>query len=217
MKHLSEKPEKILHYFADPMCSWCWGFSPVIEAVKLRFDDRLAISFTLGGLRPYTKEPMDAKSKTDILYHWREVQAVTGQPFLFENAMSGHFIYDTEIPSRGLVAFAEIFPEHTFVFLKELQSAFYAKGKNITDENVLSEMASNFGADRGTFLENFHSERAKRKTRAHFLKARDFGVQSFPSCVLQDKRGYLPLSTGYRPLEEINMNIEEWLIRPQEE
>ena len=20
-------------YFADPMCSWCWGFAPVIEKI----------------------------------------------------------------------------------------------------------------------------------------------------------------------------------------
>ena len=27
-----DKP--ILWYFADPMCSWCWGFSPVISEIK---------------------------------------------------------------------------------------------------------------------------------------------------------------------------------------
>ncbi|MCH7478788.1 MAG: DsbA family protein, partial [SAR324 cluster bacterium] len=27
--------EKIgtLYYFGDPMCSWCWGFKPVLEQV----------------------------------------------------------------------------------------------------------------------------------------------------------------------------------------
>ena len=25
---------KTLYYVADPMCSWCWGFQPVLEKVK---------------------------------------------------------------------------------------------------------------------------------------------------------------------------------------
>ena len=30
-------------YFADPMCSWCYGFSPVITALAERFEGRMAL------------------------------------------------------------------------------------------------------------------------------------------------------------------------------
>ncbi len=30
-------PHPHLVYVADPMCSWCWGFSPVIDAIRERF------------------------------------------------------------------------------------------------------------------------------------------------------------------------------------
>lgn len=39
--------EALLWYFADPMCSWCWGFSPVIEAVREACRPRLKISLIL--------------------------------------------------------------------------------------------------------------------------------------------------------------------------
>ena len=38
-------------YFADPMCSWCYGFSPVITALAERFEGRLGLQVVMGGLR----------------------------------------------------------------------------------------------------------------------------------------------------------------------
>ena len=39
-----------LIYFADPMCSWCWGFSPAMEAVTAKYGDQLPVRLILGGL-----------------------------------------------------------------------------------------------------------------------------------------------------------------------
>ena len=30
-------------YFADPMCSWCYGFAPVIETLAKQFEGRLPL------------------------------------------------------------------------------------------------------------------------------------------------------------------------------
>ena len=38
-------PDRNLVYFADPMCSWCYGFSPVITALAERFEDRLPLGW----------------------------------------------------------------------------------------------------------------------------------------------------------------------------
>ena len=32
---------KTLYYVADPMCSWCWGFQPVLEKVKEAVPERV--------------------------------------------------------------------------------------------------------------------------------------------------------------------------------
>lgn len=47
-----------LLYIADPMCSWCWGFSPIIEKVRDHFGEALPMELLMGGLRPGTEEPM---------------------------------------------------------------------------------------------------------------------------------------------------------------
>ncbi len=77
--------EKILWYIADPMCSWCWGFMPVIEAIRHEYGGRLKVELLLGGLRPGTKEPMQSTQREEICHHWRAVQRMTGQPFTFKD------------------------------------------------------------------------------------------------------------------------------------
>ncbi|MCK7496210.1 MAG: hypothetical protein MZW92_38730 [Comamonadaceae bacterium] len=42
----------ILWYVADPMCSWCWGFAPVIEGIKAAYCERMKIALMLGACGP---------------------------------------------------------------------------------------------------------------------------------------------------------------------
>ena len=39
-----------LIYFTDPMCSWCYGFSPVIDEIRRAYGDALPIRVVMGGL-----------------------------------------------------------------------------------------------------------------------------------------------------------------------
>lgn len=204
-------PERILWYFADPMCSWCWGFTPVIGAIKEKYSDRLKIALILGGLRPGTTEPVTAKFREEVLGHWRDVQRVTGQPFVFEGAMPEGFVYDTEPASRAVIAVAAIDPEATFPYLKSVQSAFYTQGQDVTQTETLAGLAEQYAIDKSKFQERFESEDVKNKTRAHFRMAREAGVRSFPTIMLQMESGHRLLTNGCRPFEELRPEIEAWL------
>jgi putative protein-disulfide isomerase len=206
--------EPILWYFADPMCSWCWGFSPVIEALRKEYRERLKVALVLGGLRPGTTEPMSSESRADILHHWQAVQARTGQPFRFEGALPEGFVYDTEPPARAVVAVGGLVPEATFPMFTAVQSAFYAQGRDVTRPEVLVDLAREQGVDGGRFLEAFGAEKVRQRTRAHFGQARQWGIRGFPSVVLEDPEGYVLLASGWRPLEELRPQIDAWLGPP---
>ena len=85
-----------LLYIADPMCSWCWGFSPVIELVRKNFENQLPMQVLMGGLRPGTNEPMGDSMKNEIKEHWKHVHQATGQPFDYSFFDRKGFVYDTE-------------------------------------------------------------------------------------------------------------------------
>ena len=73
--------EKHLLYVADPMCSWCYGFAPVIADIADHFGDRLPVQLMMGGLRAGNPKPMTPAGKSTIAGHWQKVEQASGQPF----------------------------------------------------------------------------------------------------------------------------------------
>jgi len=205
--------ERILWYFADPMCSWCWGFTPAIGAIKEGYSDRLKIALVLGGLRPGTTEPVTPKFREETLHHWRDVHKMTGQPFAFEGAMPEGFVYDTEPASRAVIAVAGINPEAIFPYFKSVQAAFYTQVQDVTQIGTLAGLAEQHNIDKPRFLERFESEDVKHKTRAHFRITREAGVRGFPTIVLQAESGHKLLTNGCRPLAELRPQLEAWLAQ----
>ncbi len=207
--------EPMLWYFADPMCSWCWGFSPVVQRLKEKYHPSLKFALVLGGLRPFTREPITDKFRQEIMHHWHEVNKMTGQAFSFEGAMPDGFIYDTEPASRAVVAVGELSPQTTFDYFHAVQRAFYLEQKDVTQESVLTELLTPLSMDEQQFRQVFHSEHIKQKTQAHFHKSRQFGVRGFPTLILQSEQQYYLLTSGYRPYEELKPEIDAYLSESQ--
>ena len=203
----------ILWYFADPMCSWCWGFSPVIESIRATYGERLKIALMMGGLRPGTTEPMSAKLRDEILHHWHEVHKLTGQPFRYDGAMPDGFIYDTEPASRAVITMGELSPERIFPYFKAIQSAFYVEQMDVTDTGILAELATQQGLNTAEFVAHFHSDAAKEKTQQHFNGTKQAGVRGFPSLVLQQDSEFEFIARGYQPLETLKSQVENWLVK----
>ena len=204
---------KTLWYLADPMCSWCWGFSPVIDMIREDYSGRLSTELLLGGLRPGTELPMEPSQREEILNHWHAVHRKTGQSFLFKGAMPPGFIYDTEPASRAIVSTSMINPGVTFSLLKAIQSAFYLDQSDVTKTEVLTSLASAVGIDSDQFVALFESNEMRSQTLAQFNKSRGWGVHGFPTLILQDGQGYSQLSNGYATLDELRPKIDSWLTR----
>ena len=200
----------ILWYFADPMCSWCWGFSPVIETLRDDYRERMKIALVLGGLRHETA-PMTAAQREDILHHWRAVQARTGQPFRFDDALPPGFVYDTEPACRAVVTVGGIDPGQIFALFKAIQTAFYAGGRDVTQPGVLADLAAGLGVDGGTFVRDFGSDVARTRTQAHFRQARQAGVRGFPTLIVQQDAQLHTVCTGCQPLDTVRAAIERCL------
>ena len=208
---LNRSPDKILLYFADPMCSWCWGFTPVIDEIKKCYADDFKVALVLGGLRPGSRETLTTSLRSEILHHWHEVHKRTGQTFNFDEAMPDGFVYDTEPPSRAVVTMGSIKPDAVLAYFRAIQSAFYLEQKDTTKQGILFEIARQFGVDTDVFQEQFETEDLKKKTFSHFQKTRAYEIRGFPSLILENSDGKYRLSHGYRSFDELKPEIETWL------
>ncbi len=200
-----------LIYIADPMCSWCWGFSPVITAIEQQLQGLAKIRPIMGGLRPLTRTPMDEASKSEIAEHWAHVEERSGQPFDMSFFDRNDFVYDTEPACRAVCVVRRLNPALTLPYLAAVHSAFYTRNLDVTDGNVLAEIADQLGIDQSSFLDQFHDVTSVYDTAGDFHTSRQMQVTGFPSLIIKTDDKYALLSAGYKSYEEIKGDLENWL------
>jgi putative protein-disulfide isomerase len=208
---LDTRDRQIL-YFADPMCSWCWGFSPVIKTLFDIYGDRIRITMNMGGLRAGNTAPTSAAMREEILNHWQHVTQMTGQAFSFKGALPDGFVYDTEPACRAVVTVRELNEPDAFSYFSALQEAFYVRQLDVTRPDILADLAIDYGVARERFQGTFESDSLKVKTAAEFQFARHLGIGGFPSVVLKDAHGFQMLTSGYQPFERLQAHLERWLM-----
>lgn len=206
-------PHKHLLYVADPMCSWCYGFSPVIAGVADHFEDRLPVQLMMGGLRAGNTKVWTAEDRATTAGYWRKVQQATGQRFDFDRFTQREgWVYDTEPACRAVVTMRLLNPRVALAFMGRVQRAFYAEGRDATQEAVLADLAAEAGVDREMFFAEFVSEEARRETQRDFQAAQRAGIRGFPTLLAGDGTGhYLVVTNGYRPLDGLPEALEKWL------
>ena len=196
-------------YFADPMCSWCWGFSPVIGAVEKRCGDRVPVRVIMGGLYPGTIQILKEAAKETIREHWRHVHAASGQTFNHAFFDREEFVYDTEPASRAVVVVRRQRPELALSFLRYLHEAFYVRNQDITDAGVLRDLAGEFGVDRGAFARTYDDETSISQTQSDFAVSRQAGITGFPTLLAGGyTAGYTVITHGYQPWEILEGRIQ---------
>ncbi len=203
--------ERALLYVADPMCSWCWGFAPVISAVAARFSAQAPVTLLVGGLAPGATRLMDDANKATVRTHWDHVRAATGQPFDYGFFERQGFVYDTEPACRAVVLVRRHQPDRALEFLDLLHRSFYQDNRDVTNADTLAELACEFGVDRGTVASEIESEALRRETRDEFAFIRRLGVTGFPALIGFDGDSLVPITAGYRPREEVEDRIEAWI------
>ncbi len=203
-------PDLELVYIGDPMCSWCWGFNPVLEALDARYDFPLRV--VVGGLRPGPNaEAMDDKMAAFIAHHWHQVEAASGQPFDHAILQRRGWRYDTELPCVAVVAMRELAPERTLAFFARLHRAFYAEGVDITAADAYPALAGGFAPDVDAFMAALRSPGVKQRAWRDFAWARQMGVSGFPTLLLRSGEQWIPVTYGYRDLAGIQAPLDRWL------
>jgi putative protein-disulfide isomerase len=204
-----------LIYFSDPMCSWCYGFSPVIEDIRHTFGRALPIRLVMGGLRPGTETPMTEEAKLEIADHWTHVHEATGLPFNGSGMSRPGFVYDTDPAARAVVVARRESEEIAATFLGRTQRAFYAEGRDVTTAQVLGDLAEEVGLDREAFLATWASAEAKEETWRDYAISQRVGVTGFPTLVAGPKADgvYGVVTRGFAPGEQVVGILREWLDR----
>ena len=201
-----------LIYVADPMCSWCYGFGPELDALLDALPDA-RLDIVLGGLRAGNTEPLDVARKAAILTHWQHVEQASGLPFSRAGMERPGFIYDTEPACRAVVAARLLGTDLDLPWrialdvFHAIQHAFYAEGRDVTDLQVLAQIAVAALADAGglagqpigsaSFLDLLRTDSTIAQTRQDFSQVQRWGIQGFPALLIEHRAALHLISSGY--------------------
>lgn len=188
------------------MCSWCWGFAPEIESLA----DELPVQVVVGGLRPGPMaQPLEDRMADTLRHHWMEIAERTGQPFdtEFLNRRDG-WVYDTEPAAIAITQMRAMNEPATLDYFTDVQMAFYGRGEDVTDFDVLTGIADSHGVDTDAFGNALAGEEAKKRAWSDFSRARNWGISGFPTLVGELEDGRLALlARGWAPAETIRERI----------
>lgn len=198
----------LLVYVADPMCSWCYGFAPELEALQARFA-HVPLHVVLGGLRAFNTQRMDAQLKDFLRRHWEEVARRSGQPFSHALLERDDFVYDTEPACRAVVTVREHDARLAWPMLHAIQSAFYAAGLDVTRGEVLADVYAELCAreptdfDPTAFYAAWAGDTMKQATMRDFEMTQEWRIRGFPTLIaVRDGEAHL-IANGYTTADDL--------------
>lgn len=208
---MSSEESAGLLYVGDPMCSWCWGFAPVLE--RLEEDYALPVDVLVGGLRPGPAAvPLDETMKRFLRREWARIQEVTGQPFDFSTLDREGWLYDSLLPAIAVAGIRSRRPEKTLDFFNRVQRAFYAEAVDVTRASVYGALVEPLGVDADEFTAYLTSPAGGHAAAQDFARAARLGVQGFPTLLFRRVDGGMVLvARGYAPREHVAPIIEDLL------
>ncbi len=193
-------------YFASPMCSWCWGFSSVIQNLQKAYPEN-KLRLVLTPFRIDTTQPMDDDLRNYVLGQWHKVHQSTGQAFDFHFSMPNDFIYNTRMVCLTIKAFCKQLPEHELEYLQSLQYAFYVENKDLTNQAVLIDIAEKFAVDSKQLSSDLMSKENNAVLEEDFILCQQLMVQSYPTLMIEKSGNYSVLVAGYCSYQELATRI----------
>ncbi|MFY0729530.1 DsbA family protein [Pseudomonas sp. NFX15] len=193
----------ILHYIYDPLCGWCYGAKPLVQAAEGVLP---VIAHGGGMMTGANRQRVSPQLRSYVMPHDRRIAEYSGQSFgeaYFEGLLRDHTaVFDSTPPIAAVLA-AEQIAGQGLALLGRLQSAHYVEGRRIADESVLFELAQDMGLDRQAFEKDFvvaDTEGHIRRSRALLAKV---GGQGFPTLALEHNDQFTLIDIGL------------WLGKPQ--
>lgn len=205
-------PTRSLIYVTDPLCSWCWGFSPVIEALASRTG--LPVEIMVGGLAAGPgARLLDTEMRLTLSQHWEEVQARSGQPFDHDaiGGLADDWSYDSLLSCMALIAVRTQDPTRALPALEALQRAFFAERRDTTDPEVVVEVLSSIVPDPAQLAADLADEALVEAAVGEFASARELGVEGFPTVFVRSGNDWAIAARGWAPLDALLPGLQAWL------
>lgn len=206
------KPRIIYCY--DAYCGWCYGFSPVIKALWVKYRDQFEFETLSGGMIPADSTKHIGAIAEYIRGAYTTVENMTGvkfgEDFLWHifNPDQSDWFPNSEMAAIAMAIFREKFPAATIEFAADLQDALYAEGRDLTDKEAYRHLLEKYDMDAADFYNKLKDPAYQEKAYYDFSLVKQLQVSGFPCVFLQMEESKLyMIARGFSELEAIEKRI----------
>ena len=191
------KPAQLIYVY-DPMCSWCWGFSPIWQALNnaVKADGICETTMLVGGLAPDSDQDMPADMQKFLQQTWQKISRTLGTEFNFDFWSKCHPRRST-YPACRAVLIARSFDKEREM-LTAIQQAYYLNAQNPSDNELLIALAAQLNIPKESFAQQLASNELNEQLLAEINFARQLPIAGFPSLVVKNNGNYHPISLDYK-------------------
>lgn len=170
---------KTLHYIYDPLCGWCYGIAPFIQAAHKQ---GVTIALHGGGMITGSqRRPADDSMREMIRNHNQRITQLTGQPFtdaFYTLLKNQEWVMDS-VPPIAAILSAQAQSGKGIDMLEACQKAYYQDGLPL-NRDTLRRLADKLG------ISNIQSD----NTEQHINESRQLFVHNptggFPTLLLEE-------------------------------
>ncbi|UMZ12437.1 DsbA family protein [Pseudomonas sp. MPFS] len=195
-----------LHYIYDPLCGWCYGAKPLVQAAQAVVP---VVAHAGGMMTGRNRQPVSPQLRDYVMPHDRRIAEYTGQPFgqaYFEGLLRDHSAVFDSAPPIAAVLTAQALAGRGLELLGRLQTAHYLEGRRIADREVLLELAQELGFAPQAFAEGLDrvvAQELDEHIKASRALLAQVGGQGFPTLALE-RDGHFQL-----------LDLSPWLGKPE--
>jgi putative protein-disulfide isomerase len=185
-----------LYYAYDPMCSWCWAFRPLWDALQAALPSNVNVVYLAGGLAPDCDQPMPVEQQHTIQGYWHEIHRQLGTEFNFDFWQHNTPRRSTYMSCRAAIAAANQNAQTEMI--DAIQKAYYLRALNPSDIPILCQLAAELGLNVSQFEQDLLSADTEIEFKRQMALARSLPIDGFPSVILEQGGQVVRLQREYR-------------------
>jgi putative protein-disulfide isomerase len=180
----------VLHYIYDPLCGWCYGAAPLLQAAAEI--DGMRIELHAGGMMTGAQRQPATALRDFVMIHDRRVEQLTGQPYsdayregLLRDPAA---IFDSEPPITAILQAETLGAGRAM--LDRIHRARFVEGRRICDRPVLEALAADLGVALTANVDTWqHIEESRRLLQ-------EIGGSGFPTFAYRRENRWTILDTS---------------------
>ena len=205
-----------LIYIYDALCGWCYGFSPVMKNLYLKYKDEFDFQVISGGMILGDRVGPISEMAPFIKGSYKNVEETTGikfgDKFINEVLEEGTMLLSSEKPSIALSVFKSYLPDQAVLFAHDLQKALNFYGLDLNENETYKDLIKPYSLPEEEFVAKLDNEEYRQLAYYDVALARQLQVTGYPAAFI--KTGELQfhmIAKGYADEATMELRIQNVL------